>query len=160
VKRLALLRHAAADAPRAGQPDIERSLSAQGREEALAAAQCIERSRLRIEALIASPAQRARETATLVAAQLDISSAVTFEAELYLGKPDALLQVLQHCAPGISTVLMIGHNPGLSELAQRFHHSKPAVELRTAGLCCIEFGADVSWSELRPELSTGFQILR
>ena len=37
---------------------------------------------------------------------------------------------------------------------------KTAVELRTAGLCCIEFGADVSWSELRPELSTGFQILR
>lgn|ERR1700722_396752 len=160
MKRLALLRHAAADAPRAGMPDIERCLSAQGREEALAAARCIERARLRIETLIASPAQRARETATLLAAQLDISSALQFESELYLGKPDVLLQALQHCAPSINTVLMVGHNPALSELARRFHRGQPAIELRTAGLCCIEFGDDVSWSELRPELSTGFQLLR
>jgi phosphohistidine phosphatase len=160
MMRLVLLRHAAAEAARPGLPDIERPLSPTGREEALDAARCIAAARLRIEWLLVSPAVRARETATRVAAQLHISEPVHIEPELYPGKPDELLQSLRRCAPRVGTVLLIGHNPGLSELAQRFHRGQPAIQLRTAGVCRIDFEEHASWAQLRPELATRVTVLR
>ena len=158
--RLMLLRHAAAEAARPGLPDIDRALTPRGRDEALDAAGCIAAARLRIDCRLVSPALRARETATLVAGELDISEPALIESALYPGKPDELLQALRLCAPGVGTVLMIGHNPGLSELAQRLHRGQPAIELRTAGLCCIEFGRQASWTQLRPELVTRVTVMR
>jgi phosphohistidine phosphatase len=160
MMRLVLLRHAAAEAGRPGVPDIERALTSKGRDEALDAARCIVAARLRIDYLLVSPALRARETATLVAGELAISEPVHIESALYPGKPDELLQPLRLCAPGVSTVLLIGHNPGLSELAQRFHRSQPPIELRTAGVCCIEFERHASWAQLRPELATRVTLIR
>jgi phosphohistidine phosphatase len=160
MMRLVLLRHAAAEAARPGLPDIDRALTPRGRDEALDAARCIAAARLRIDCLLVSPALRARETATLVAGELDISEPVHVESALYPGKPDELLQSLRLCAPGIGTVLMIGHNPGLSELAQRLHRGQPPIELRTAGLCCIEFDRQARGAQLRPELATRVTLMR
>jgi phosphohistidine phosphatase len=160
MMRLVLLRHAAAEAARPGLPDIDRALTPRGRDEALDAARCIAAARLRIDCLLVSPALRARETATLVAGELDISEPAHIESALYPGKPDELLQSLRLCAPGIGTVLMIGHNPGLSELAQRLHRGQPPIELRTAGLCCIEFDRQARGAQLRPELATRVTLMR
>jgi phosphohistidine phosphatase len=158
--RLVLLRHAAAEAAQPGVPDIDRALTSRGRDEALDAARCIQAARLRIQWLLVSPALRARQTATLVAGELNISEPAHIEPALYPGKADELLQPLRLCAPGVGTVLMIGHNPGLSELAQRLHRREPPIELRTAGLCCIEFERRSSWTRLRPELATRVTLLR
>jgi phosphohistidine phosphatase len=160
MMRLVLLRHAAAEAARPGLPDIDRALTPRGRDEALDAARCIAAARLRIDCLLVSPALRARQTATLVAGELDISEPVHVESALYPGKPDELLQSLRLCAPGVGTVLMIGHNPGLSELAQRLHRGQPPIELRTAGLCCIEFDRQARGAQLRPELATRVTLIR
>jgi phosphohistidine phosphatase len=158
--RLVLLRHAAAEAARPGVPDIDRALTSRGRDEALDAARCIQAARLRIQWLLVSPALRARQTATLVAGELNISEPAHIEPALYPGKPEELLQPLRLCAPGVGTVLMIGHNPGLSELAQRLQRREPPIELRTAGLCCIEFERRSSWTRLRSELATRVTLLR
>ena len=160
MMRLVLLRHAAAEAARPGLSDIDRPLSPKGRAEALDAGRCIVAARLRIDWLLVSPALRARATATLVAAELDRSEPVHIESALYPGKPDEILQSLRRSAPGVGSVLMIGHNPGLSELAQRFHRVQPPIELRTAGICCIEFDEHASWARLRPELAARVTVLR
>src|ERR1700692_1730532 len=94
---LLLLRHAEAEAPRPGQPDIDRPLSELGRTEALDAADCMAAQALRVDALLVSPALRTRETAIIVAAELDIADDLQLEAGLYLGDPAALLPPLQRC---------------------------------------------------------------
>jgi phosphohistidine phosphatase len=156
---LLLLRHAAAEAARADLADMDRPLSALGRSEALDAADCMAAAEVRIDAMLVSPALRTRETAIIVAAQLDIADAFHYEPALYLGEPDALLPPLRRCAEDAHTVLMVGHNPGLSALAQQFMGGKQRIELRPAGLCRIQFEHD-SWRQLRPEAAVAFAVLR
>ena len=161
MKQLLLLRHAHAIEARSEGADFDRPLSPQGRAEALDAAQCILEAQLRCDVLLASPAARSRETATIVAAEFDFADAIAFEPSLYLGDAAALLEAVRHhCANGCETLLMIAHNPGLSEFAQRFKGAPPPVELRTAGLCAVGFAAKAAWSSLRPELVTVFTLLR
>ena len=160
MKRLLLLRHAHAEQPQADLADIDRPLSPRGRAEALDAAQCIARAQLQCEAVLTSPAVRARETAVIVAAQLDLLEQLNVESALYLGSPDALLEPLRRCAEELNTVLMVGHNPGLSELAQHFNGADPRIELRTAGVCMIRFAAHTRWRELQAQLATGVTLLR
>jgi phosphohistidine phosphatase len=156
---LLLLRHAEANAAEPGLPDIERPLSARGRTEALDAADCIAAAQLRIDAMVVSPALRTRETAIIVAAELDIADDFRLEPALYLGTPAELLPTVRRCAADSHTVLMVGHNPGLSALAQQFMGGKQRIELRPAGLCRIQF-EHASWQQLRPEIAVACSILR
>src|SRR5579862_976227 len=125
MKRLILLRHAEAQSQRPGLADIDRTLSDHGRTEALDAADCLLRAAVRIDALLASPALRAKETALIVAAQLDFNRELQFESVLYQGDAAALLQPLQRCGPSVETVLMVGHNPSLSVLARQMASDLP-----------------------------------
>jgi phosphohistidine phosphatase len=162
MKRLVLLRHAQAEAARAGLPDTERCLSPHGRLQAQGAAQRLASAGLQIEALLVSPAVRTRETAAIVAAELDIHHAPAFEPALYLGSPEALLATVKCCSEELSTVLMVGHNPGLSQLAQLFQsieaHTEPGVELRTAELCWIGFAPHTAWADISPQLALHFAL--
>jgi phosphohistidine phosphatase len=153
MKRLLLMRHAHAEAAEAGVEDIDRPLSARGRDEALDAAERIAEARLRCDALLVSPARRTRDTATLVAAKLDFPQRLTIDPELYPGDPDSIQQALGRCPDRFRTVLIVGHNPGISEFAQRFNGTPTPVDLHTAGLCLIDFPADASWGELTAELA-------
>jgi phosphohistidine phosphatase len=156
---LLLLRHAEADAAQTGLPDVDRPLSVLGRTEALDAADCIAAADLRIDAMLVSPALRTRETAIIVAAELDITDDLRFEPALYLGTPDELLPPVRRCGADTHTLLMVGHNPGLSTLAQQFMGGKQRIELRPAGLCRIQF-EHASWQQVRPELAVACTILR
>jgi phosphohistidine phosphatase len=158
MRRLLLLRHAEAVPARAELPDEQRPLTAHGRTEALDAAQCIADSGLRIEALLVSPALRTRETAIIVAAQLDVAAAMSVEPALYLGDAEALLSPLHRCQSE-ATVLMVGHNPGLSELARRFKGAHASLVLRTAGVCRVDLDSS-SWSDVRAQVASAVVVLR
>jgi phosphohistidine phosphatase len=134
-------------------------LSSRGRTEALDAAQSIADARLRCDALLVSPALRTRQTATIVAAQLDIAEPPRLDATLYLGDADTLLSALHHGGGGARTLLLVAHNPGISELARRFQSTKPPVELKTAGMCLVTFEPKTDWRELTPVLAAGFKLL-
>jgi len=159
MRQLLLLRHAKAEAARAGLPDVERPLSASGRASALEAAQSIAHTGLPIDAVLSSPAVRARDTALILATALDIVSLVRFEPTMYPGAPGTLLALLQRCDPQARSVLMVGHNPGISELAQQLASGGPALELRTAGLCRLQF-ALASWGDVKFETATACTVLR
>jgi phosphohistidine phosphatase len=156
---LLLLRHAEAEAARPGLADIDRPLSELGRTEALDAADCMAAQALRVDALLVSPALRTRETAIIVAAELDIADDLQLEPALYLGEPAALLPPLQRCPADAQTVLMVGHNPGLSALAQQFMGGAQRIQMRPAGLCRIDFEHQ-SWRQVRPEVAVAFAVLR
>jgi phosphohistidine phosphatase len=156
---LLLLRHAEAEAAHPALADMDRPLSERGRGEALDAAECIAAADLRVDTMLVSPALRTRETATIVAAELDVGDAPHFEPTLYLGAPDALLLPVQRCPADAQTVLLVGHNPALSALAQKFMGGTQRIELRPAGLCRIEFEHH-SWAEVRPEVAVAFSVLR
>ena len=160
MRQLLLLRHAQAEPAGPGGTDSDRPLSPTGRLEALEAARCIVDAGFKCQALIASPAVRTRQTASIVAAKLQLEHPPRFEPSFYLGDADALLAPLGALDTGISTLLLVAHNPGISELAQRFKGTPPPLELRTAGLCVITFKPRTGWSDLKPQRMQALQRLR
>jgi phosphohistidine phosphatase len=142
VKRLTLMRHGDARWNDPGMPDLDRPLNRRGS----AAAESMARRLLHLELvpdlLLVSPARRTQQTADIVARELSLPARrVVREEALYLaGAPD-LLRLVHGTGPRVAHLLVIAHNPGLSELVQLLQADKSAPGLATAAVCSIAFNA-------------------
>jgi phosphohistidine phosphatase len=159
VKQLILLRHAEAEPTPPGTSDSDRRLTDRGREEALTCADAIAAAGLKVDEALVSPAQRTRETASIMIRRLGQAIPITQVATLYLAAPDVMRQALQACRAESRTVLLVAHNPGLSELAHELTGGTQAVVLRTAGLCHLTLPQQ-SWGEIGTVQASGCEILR
>ncbi|MGH3682482.1 MAG: SixA phosphatase family protein [Natronosporangium sp.] len=150
ARSLVLLRHAKADTPR-GVADEDRPLSARGQADARAAGAWLA-SRQVPELVLCSPAKRTRQTWHAVATKLpaDAAPVVRYEPRLYLGDPDSLLAAVREVADPVTRVLMIGHNPTLSQLAFELDPDGglDSDGLRTCGLTVHEVAGP--WSSCGP----------
>ncbi len=144
TKKLTLLRHAKAVNALPGMDDHARMLNGRGR--AAAAQVGIETVGARPDLVLCSDAVRTRETWEILCQAWVILPQVQFEAALYLAEADALLARLRQIAPDIGHVWLIGHNPGLEQLASAL--SGQFTGLTTAARTRIEFEAD--WRALDP----------
>jgi phosphohistidine phosphatase len=117
-----LLRHAEAED---GSPDSERPLTANGREQALAAGQAMARMGVRVERCVTSPKVRARETAELACRALGLEAEV--DRRLEGGPFDA-----RELAGESDDVLLVGHDPDFSLAVN--HLTGAQVRLKKGGL--------------------------
>jgi len=118
-REVILVRHAHADWPDYTGRDFDRPLTPQGLNDAQASAAAIRAAALRPELLIASPARRTAQTAEVIAAALALpASAVTFVEALYNAAPDVLDAELRRAFRSSPHVILVAHNPGISELAR------------------------------------------
>ena len=98
--------------------------------------------------LLVSPAIRTRQTADSVMRHLALERiALLLEESLYLAEPDALLSALARAPDAARHVLLVGHNPGLSELARRLAPNVAPPNLPTGGWLTISFIAN-RWNDL------------
>jgi phosphohistidine phosphatase len=112
MKVLGLLRHAKADWDDAGARDIDRGLSERGRRGAALIGRHIAEQGVRWEQVIASPAERVRRTIDASGLPLEPH----FDERAYLGEPATLIDLLRIVPGDPSSVLLVGHNPGLHEV--------------------------------------------
>ncbi|MCG8589744.1 MAG: histidine phosphatase family protein [Proteobacteria bacterium] len=118
-KTLMLLRHAEAlDGP----SDHERPLSPRGRRQAEEIARHCKESHPTPSRVLCSTALRARQTWGALAAVLDDSGDVHFEASLYLASPTQIANGIGGVADGAGSVLVVGHNPGLAQVVRSLVH--------------------------------------
>lgn len=118
MRTLILLRHAAATTPWPEGGDFERALTPAGRAEAAAAGRRLAESGIRPQRLLTSPARRARGTADIVARCLGLArKRVLEDPALYLAAPGALRAAIATTDAALGCLLLVGHNPGLSDLA-------------------------------------------
>lgn len=155
TKTLFLLRHGKSDWSKGNESDHERTLNAVGKGEVSRIAAWLKRRSLSPGRVISSPAVRARDTAFIVMDELGMKrDAVTLEENLYLAEPPAYMNVLTHLSQDPPTVLLVGHNPGMSELATRI--CSESIEMPTAAL--LEIALSISqFSEL--DFSTSAQLI-
>jgi phosphohistidine phosphatase len=113
-RTLVLLRHAKSDHP-AGVRDLDRPLSDRGRADARAAGAWL--ARHAPELVLCSPSKRTRQTWQQVARGLPGKPDVRYDRRLYLGGVDELLELVRETDGSVERVLVIGHNPTLSQLA-------------------------------------------
>jgi phosphohistidine phosphatase len=117
-RTLVLLRHAKADRP-AGVADTDRPLTDRGHADAAAAGAWLTNQGYVPDLVICSPARRTRQTWHSVAVALAGagSPTVRYERPLYDETPDELLTLMQSIESDFRTVLVIGHNPTVSQLS-------------------------------------------
>ena len=113
---LVLLRHAKSDWS-GGEPDVRRPLAGRGRRQAPEAGRWLAAHIGRIDLVLVSPATRAASTWELVAAELGAVPEQRRDERLYAASDDELLEVVRGLGEDLGTVVLVGHNPGLEELA-------------------------------------------
>jgi phosphohistidine phosphatase len=115
-----LVRHAHAEWPMYVGKDFDRPLTPRGIEDAAATAQAIARLPTRPQCLLASPAKRSATTAELIAKALALpAEALRYVDALYNARPAALLQAIEEHRAGATEIIVVAHNPGISELARQ-----------------------------------------
>ena len=117
VTFLYLLRHAKSSWADPGLPDHERSLAPRGEQAARRIAGYIRQERIRPGLVLCSTAVRARRTLEIIAPALGEATAVRLEDRLYGAGAEDLLSRLREVPDDVDAVLVVGHNPGLQDLA-------------------------------------------
>ena len=97
--------------------DHERPLNKRGREAARLIGETLPQAIGALDLVLCSSANRARETAQLALAGYKPQPKILYERGLYLATPEALIRRLQLLDEACGAVMVVGHNPGLHELA-------------------------------------------
>jgi phosphohistidine phosphatase len=116
MHQLHLLRHAKSSWDDDAD-DHARPLNRRGREAARLIGQTLPKVVGSLDLVLCSSALRARETAELALAGFAKPPPVRHEDELYLASADRLVERLRQLEESVGSVMIVGHNPGLHELA-------------------------------------------
>jgi phosphohistidine phosphatase len=145
---LILMRHAAALPGAIGATDFDRVLSAAGRAAAAQAARRLATGNLKVQRLLFSPAQRTRDTASIVARELSLDpAALQSVPELYAASPQSIRASIERYHANAVTLMVIGHNPGLSEFGHELDSGLGRNPLSTAAFWRLPFDAG-AWQRL------------
>jgi phosphohistidine phosphatase len=118
-RTLLLLRHAKSSWDDASLDDFERPLSRRGRDAAPLVGRHIARRGWVPDMAIVSPAARTRQTWDLVAAEFPRRPQLVVDRSIYEAEPGAILAAIRGISDDVATLMVVGHNPGLEQLAWR-----------------------------------------
>jgi len=116
-RTLYLLRHAKSswDSPAAG--DFDRPLASRGEKAARLMGDWMRAQGIQPGCILSSPARRAQQTAEIVAAQLALPlDTITYDEHIYMADSDTLLGLLNELPDEQTSIMLVGHNPGLDDL--------------------------------------------
>lgn len=137
MKRIILLRHGKAENQALDEQDIDRRLDPRGQAQTRSTGLDLLAKGVRVDRVLCSPSARTRQTCAILSETLGLPPGkVTYPKELYLAAPFDLMGQLCSLPATVNTVMVVGHNPGLSELAASF--SRRIGLLATAGMAMID----------------------
>ena len=125
-KTLYLVRHAKSDWEDPALADRDRPLAARGRKAASTLAGHIERSGISPALVLCSPARRTMDTLRLIGGSFRDPVEILVENELYGAPMGELLRRLRKVPAPTPSVMLIGHNPAVHELALSLLSSGPS----------------------------------
>lgn len=154
---LAILRHAKSSWEAGDIDDFDRPLNARGRAAAPLMGRILKEVSFEPQLILCSPAKRTRETLALLYPDADPPHAeAVFDEQLYLTGPVMLLDRLHQIPATCKLVLMIGHNPGLHNLALMLMGTGDAKSISrledkfpTAALALFTF-RETAWRDIGP----------
>ncbi|MEN8729455.1 MAG: histidine phosphatase family protein [Desulfuromonadales bacterium] len=147
MKRLILVRHAKSSWKNPGLKDFARPLNGRGKQNAPMMGKRLLRSGILPEVVVSSPAKRAWSTARLIASEIHCKEEnLIADSEIYEADVDILMEIIGNFSGDWQDVMLVGHNPGLTELAEMLT-GQTLGNLPTCAICCIEFAVE-SWSEI------------
>jgi phosphohistidine phosphatase len=155
MRRLLLLRHAKTERAEPGERDRDRRLTKRGRSDAPVIGTYMAHHGFVPDLALISPAARTQETWALIAPAFAKAPRMAKDERIYNATPERLLAAIGETR-GARSLLVIGHNPGLHEVALQLiaagdveARERVAEKLPTSGLIVIDFSVD-EWSNLHP----------
>lgn len=140
-----LLRHAQTLDKQPDETDTDRQLTAIGSQNATRMGMNLKNKNILPDIMFSSPAFRAQTTAEQIAEQITYDlSRIHFHHEIYNASVRTLLNVVNNFKDEWKSVLIIGHNPSISYLAE-YISGEAIGNMSTCGLVCISFDLD-SWA--------------
>ncbi len=146
MKTLYLIRHAKAELTSNNSKDFYRALATSGMIDAARMARNLANSGAKPDLIIASPAERTTRTAEIFADQLKYNSEkVIYDEVLYDGRLQEYLKVINEIAPNFNDVILVGHNPNISYIAEYLTGDEIG-DVPTSGIVTIKFNSN--WAEI------------
>lgn len=166
MKILTLLRHAKSSWDDPVSRDFDRPLNKRGRKAARVIGRAMRDEGLTFDAIVASPAARVVDTLRDVGDGYGRALEPSEDPALYLASPAVLLDRIHQVEDKVERLLVVGHNPGLEQLALLLTGSdenglRQEVELKypTAALAEIRFGVDL-WGDVAAAGGTLTRFIR
>ena len=157
MRRLLLLRHAKTEPAAPGHEDRTRVLVERGRKDAAKIGAYVETHALVTDRVMLSPAKRVQETWKHMASALKRAPGATTTEQIYAATPHDVLAVILSTPASAHSLLIVGHNPALQDVALMLIASgdidareRLREKLPTAGLVIIDFSFD-EWSKVHPQ---------
>ncbi len=142
MKTLFVVRHAKSSWNDSLLADHERPLNKRGKKAAPEMGRRLSKTGVAMDTIVSSNARRALDTAAAMARALGVkTSVIRTEPGLYHASADGILEIIYQLDDRLETVMMVGHNPGLTRLANRFL-PQPIENIPTAGVVRLEFMTD------------------
>lgn len=150
MKKVYFIRHAKSSWADSSLRDIDRPLNKRGLRDAPFMAKLLKAKQLKVDAIIASPANRAWTTAMHFADAFDIPERrVIQKEEIYEAWMETILEIVQELPSDWNTVLIFGHNPTFTSLANHFSEDY-IPNVPTCGI--VEISGDVQrWADFNAQ---------
>ncbi len=115
MKRLLLLRHAKAE--RETTDDIKRTLEKRGEKDSARIGRFLRDDVYIPDLVLSSTSMRTRKTVEFLLPELGATPEIEYRSELYLAEPEVILSLIRRVSDRIGVLMVVGHNPGLEQLA-------------------------------------------
>jgi len=146
MKTLYLIRHGKSSWENMAFQDYERPLLEKGKRRTKKVAGYLLDKKVRPDLIVSSHAVRAFETAKIIAAKLNYASEhIILDESIYFAGVDALENLILGLNDSLNEVLLVGHNPDITNFANLFLYEKIDY-MPTTGVVCVRFEMD-SWAE-------------
>ncbi|TAF74458.1 MAG: histidine phosphatase family protein [Bacteroidetes bacterium] len=145
-KQLVLVRHAKSDRSIAGQKDFDRSLSAKGHLDAPRMGNLLAEKNITFDAIVSSPAERAKLTAQYFCEQLKVDfDKIIYNENIYEASTRVLMNEICAFDDKFNNIIVFGHNPGMSYLAE--YLTKELIgDIPTCAILTIDLQVE-TWAE-------------
>ena len=154
MKELIILRHAKSDWGNEGLKDIDRHLNERGYEDAYIQSNWMVKEKTLPDAIVSSMAIRALSTALLFHRAFGFGKEkLRLEERIYEGTVKTLLQVIETLDDTLNTVMLVGHNPGLTDLANHYAGEMYFENIPTCGIVSLKIESE-SWKNISKKKST------
>ena len=151
------MRHAKSSWDDASVPDRGRPLNHRGKRVAPLVGKLMRERGFLPELIISSPAERARQTAYLVADACTFAITVEFDERIYEANPSRLLDVTGGITDGISSAMLVGHNPGMEGFI--WHLTGTLEPMPTASVAILRLDIE-KWADIRDGCGAVADLLR
>ncbi len=146
MKRVLVMRHGKSSWENPRWSDLERPLLGKGRKRTKKIGRLLKKTGIRPDLILSSPAKRARQTAEIMREILGETIPVKEEQVIYFGDEDDLSDLLLGLSETVNTVLIVGHNPDLTDWVNRYKEEK-IWNLPTSGIFGVAFDTE-RWEDL------------